>query len=151
MTLEKFLKLPKDKQELEVAKFVNPGTWWHDFVEDLGTLDGDYYAQCCKCGMATDSHGSASGLVREVSGLKKTPCTAPDPLKLDWNLAKKLQAKCDRDKFQYGLWLAGNVYPPRDRQREEILDYATYVATPIHYITACMEAKNYFDKEQHNE
>jgi len=127
MTLEKFLKLSQDKQALEVAKFVNPGPWKHEWVYAIGQAEQGLRRMCSKC---------------KIGYCIGSECPVPNKVKVDWNLAKELQGECGDDFWpnlvcmHYGL---------------DLVDFdlwAVLRATPTDYIAACMAAKNYFEKEQ---
>jgi len=132
MTLTEFLTLPQDKQELEVAKFVNPGPWKHD-IDSIGhEHKGGHKKHCTKCGWYKQL---------------PTTCKRPDRLTLDWNLAKRLQGEITLvtkanifDDTLKVIWRADEEYYLYEYWRQ-------WEVKPIHYIAAAMAAKNYF-KEQ---
>ena len=128
MTLKEFLQLPKEEQAIEAAKVFTPKPWKHKFRVPKTAIESCRISRrCVKCDEVV--------VVSEDS-----PCSVPDPIKIDWNNAKRLQGECfeasvydaikeifllELGAVTYGIWI-------------------TCYCKPIHYIAACMAAKGYF-------
>ena len=126
MTLTEFLNLPNPEQALEAAKCFNKKPWDHEWQKGFNASH-----KCLKCGH---------------QGFDKMPCPLPDPLTLDWNTAKRLQGECERNKFDTALdAVAMALGINQVVWWEESFDYAVHDADPLHYIAACMAAKDYFE------
>ncbi len=100
MTVEELLAMSDDKLGLELAKVWTPkDEWKHTFQDGIGYLDGEHLQRCAKCGIPTDSHKTLTGLTRQVVELRKTACSVPDPITIDWNTAMAWRGKSNMMAF----------------------------------------------------
>ena len=85
--IKQILALPADERDVEIRKLIVPGPWRHEW----DTCGRNALNKCQKCGKPWAS--SSNAIKRNFS------CPIPDPIALDWNLAKKMQAECDDEKI----------------------------------------------------
>ena len=110
----------------EIRKLVVPKPWKHDYIK------GACRCMCVKC--------EEVGVMDEVGGyvFKNPDCPIPDPIDLDWNLAKKMQAECDQDKFTAALCRIFQSLAEPERGFYEV--WIERTAQSKHYITAALVA-----------
>ena len=131
MTLKEFLALPPEEQAIEAAKsltekVIKPyySTWQHKPANGM-------FGKCLKCN-------------RFIGGddIKTDLCPIPDPMKIDWNNAKRLQGECDKNQFEDAIEEVAVAMKEDLEWFEEWVDYLLHEITALHIITACMLAKN---------
>ena len=111
------LSLPDDERDLAIRKLIVKGPWKHDWKTCILTW-------CRKC------QGSMIDIDRDSS------CPIPDPIALDWNLAKAKQAGYDDKIFEEALFQIWKTTV--DKGNYYLWHLCT--AQPHHYILAAVIA-----------
>lgn len=105
----------------EIRKLVVAKPWKHNLLSSH---------ICPKCGI--DFWNNAVAL--------KTPCTVPDPIPLDFNLAMKMRDECDMKKFavEFGSVMNTILLPTGGDLHDRMLLGFMITAQPKHYIIAAL-------------
>lgn len=134
MDIKKILSLAPEERDLEIRKLVVPKPGKHStFVCFEGTYHEIY--RCRKC--------SKEFIVDDATD--DDICPVPNPIPLDWNLAKAKQAECDQTKFFDAMWKICEIV--HGKELTDIGDtgfvdaWTAYDATEHHYIIAAWIAE----------